>query len=71
VSKTITIHEDGKPPATAPTVRRFDVQDALVVSGFILLEYGVALLSCPVALILAGATFYFFAVLIERARARK
>jgi hypothetical protein len=60
----------GPPPPPVPEPKRVDVQDVLVVIGFLALETGVAALSWKAATILGGLTFYFFAWLIERSKRR-
>jgi len=48
--------------------KRLDLQDALLVAGFLGLESGVAAIYWPAALVLGGAICFFFAYLIERAK---
>jgi len=49
-------------------VKRIDLQDCLLLGGFACFETGVALISRPWALILAGLICFGFALLIERAK---
>jgi hypothetical protein len=49
-------------------VKKFDLQDALLLCGFVSFEAGVAAISWPWALILAGMICFGFALLIERAK---
>ncbi len=48
--------------------KRLDLQDALLVVGFLGLESGVAAIYWPAALILGGVICFSFAYLIERAK---
>ena len=49
-------------------MKNLDLQDVLIVAGFLGLESGVAAIYWPAALILAGLIFFSFALLIERSQ---
>lgn len=48
--------------------RRVDLQDALLIFGFLSVVGGVAAIHWPSALILAGVMFFVSALLIERTK---
>lgn len=65
------IAELGRPvrPELQTPAKRFDLQDGLVIGGFVALEAGIAAIYWPAALIVAGLLAFGFAYLIERDRA--
>jgi hypothetical protein len=73
--RIIEIREEARPAVstdlhTSPN-SRWDMQDALLVAGFLTLEAGVAFIDWRAALILAGLLFFGFAFLIETARGKE
>jgi len=66
--------EGASPVRKAPSVQqrvnreRFDLQDALVVLGFVFLVGGIAAIHVPTAFITAGLMFFGSALAIERAK---
>ena len=49
-------------------MKNLDLQDVLIVAGFLGLESGVAAIYWPAALILGGLMSFAFALLIERSQ---
>lgn len=67
--RRIVIEEHGSPAAPAPKASpRFDLQDALLILGVILLEIAAAVIWWPASLILGGILSLGFALLIERSK---
>ena len=66
--RNIVITDSTAPEPVGKPSSRIDLQDILLVLGFLCLESGVGAIYIPAALILAGVLFFVFASLIERAK---
>lgn len=68
--RRIVIEEHGSQsaPAPKPSDPRFDLQDALLLGGVLLLETAAFVIWWPAALILGGLFSLGFALLIEKAK---
>ena len=66
--RTITIQDDTAKPVVVPKKATIDLQDTLLVCGFILTDVGLLEIYPPAALIFPGVLCFFFAWLLAVAK---